>query len=684
MNKRFTLLSFLLVLSASLLRSQITPIAVSNHNYDAVAEVTTALAHTSGPLDGSDYILYSQAYGASYTGAFGLPNTGTFSTSNYTFQMAPYTANNVIFLLANQTDSLIFNTPAAYAGLSLLCFSTEGNGSMNVTIRFVDNTTQTVSNQGLTDWFGTGNTVASGFDRAGRNTGTPNYNSANPKVFYLDIPILCANRSKNIKNIKFQNSSTSARDVILAVSGAPMPTFSVGVNPVTCQGGTNGSAYAIVSGGIPPFTYTWNTTPVQTGTMATGLSVGAYSYTATDGGLCPIGGTFAVTQSLIAQPALSVTASFYTICAGVTVTLNVTGASTYTWDNNTSATSVTQAPSANTTYTVGGYTSANCFRTGSVNITVNALPVINFITPAALCLNAPQMTLAAIPAGGGYVGQGVSSNVFSPAAAGVGTKTLSYTYTDANNCTSKVINTIVVNALPVVTFTLAPGSLCANSPSFTMNGSPAGGTYTGSGVSGNVFTPSAAGTGTKTVYYEYTDANGCMSSKTSSVIIFAVPNVTIVTNKKTYCTSTNSLFFNASPSGGVYSGPGISPTGAFSPTLAGAGNHTITYAYTDVYGCSNTAAMTLTVNNCNGIDETSFNAYQLQVFPNPASGSFVIRSSETLKLNVVNELGQVVKQLSLNDENNHSTEVEDLSAGIYFIQVANAPAVLTKKIVLLR
>ncbi|MBL7931241.1 MAG: T9SS type A sorting domain-containing protein [Bacteroidia bacterium] len=684
MNKKFTFLNFLLLVSVSVVRSQITPIAVSNHNYDAVAEATTATAHTSGALDGSDYILYSQAYGSNFTGALGLPNSGTFSSGNYTFQMAPYTGNNVIFLPASQIDSLILTTPAAYAGLSLLCFSTEGNGSMNVTIRFTDNTTQTISNQSLTDWFGTGNTIASGFDRAGRTSGTPSYNSTNPKAFYIDIPILCTNRSKNVKNIKFQNTSTGARDVIMAVSGAPMPTFSVGVNPVTCQGGTNGSAYAIVSGGIPPFTYTWNTTPVQTATSVTGLSVGVYSYTATDGGLCPIAGTFAITQSLQTQPSLSVTASFYTICAGTTVTLNVSGASTYTWDNNTSATSVTQAPSVSTTYTVGGLTSANCFRTGSLNITVNPLPVINFTAPAAMCINAQQLTLTASPVGGGYVGQGVSSNIFSPASAGVGTKTLSYTYTDGNNCTSKVVNTIVVNALPVVTFTLAANTLCANSPSFVMNASPAGGTYTGTGVSGDVFSPSTAGSGTKTVYYEYTDANNCTSSITSSVIIFAVPNVTIVTNKKVYCTNTNSLYFNASPSGGTYSGPGISPTGAFSPTLAGAGNHTITYAYTDVYGCSNTAAMTLTVNNCNGLNESPFDSYQVQVFPNPTFGSFIVKSSENINLKILNDLGQLVKELSLNEGNNHNARVNDLSPGIYFMTVENAPAAITKKVVLLR
>ncbi len=684
MTKISTLLATCFLLVTVALRGQITPIVVSNHNYDAVAEATTAAAHTSGALDGSDYILYSQAYGANFSGAYGLPNNGTFTSGNYTFQMMSYTVNNVLYLTGGTTDSLIFSTPAAYAGLSLLCFSTEGNASVNVTLRFTDNTTQVYSSQSFTDWFGTGSSITSGFDRAGRTSGTPSYNSSNPKMFNIDLPINCTNRAKNVKTIKFQNSSSSARAVIAAVSGAPMPTFTVNTNPVTCSGGTNGSATGIAAGGIPPYSYTWTTSPVQTGTLATGLSVGVYSYSAQDGGACPISGTFAITQSLVAQPSLSVTASLYTVCAGSSVTLSVTGANTYTWDTNANTNTINPNPTGNTTYTVGGYTSANCYRTGSVSITVNQLPVISFTTPAAMCFNSPQMTLAASPIGGGYAGQGVSSNVFSPAAAGVGTKTLSYTYSDVNGCTSKVVNTIVVNAVPVLTFTLSPTALCANSPSFNMSAQPAGGTYTGTGVSGNVFSPATAGSGTKTVYYEYTDANGCMADITSSVIIFAVPNVSIVTSKKTYCTNTNSLYFNATPSGGTYSGPGISPTGVFNPSLAGAGNHTITYNYTDVYGCSNSAIMTLTVNNCNGIEENLFSLYQLELFPNPAQGSFTIKSAVNLDVNILNDLGQMVKQVSLSSDNNYSSSVADLSPGIYFINVSGQSSTLTKKIVLLK
>ncbi|KIO52049.1 choice-of-anchor L domain-containing protein [Flavobacterium hibernum] len=57
---------------------------------------------------------------------------------------------------------------------------------------------------------------------------------------------------------------------------------------VTCGGGTTGSATVIPSGGTNPYTYSWNTTPVQTGVTATGLKAGTYEVTVKDDNLCSI------------------------------------------------------------------------------------------------------------------------------------------------------------------------------------------------------------------------------------------------------------------------------------------------------------------------------------------------------------------------------------------------------------
>ncbi len=71
---------------------------------------------------------------------------------------------------------------------------------------------------------------------------------------------------------------------------------------------------------------------------------------------------------------------------------------------------------------------------------------------------------------------------------------------------------LTVNALPVITFN-APTVICVSDAAFTLSASPAGGTFTGSGVSGSTFTPAVAGVGAAAVTYTATNA-GCVSVAT--------------------------------------------------------------------------------------------------------------------------------------------------------------------------
>ena len=72
---------------------------------------------------------------------------------------------------------------------------------------------------------------------------------------------------------------------------------------------------------------------------------------------------------------------------------------------------------------------------------------------------------------------------FDPAAAGVGTHTITYTYTDPNGCTSSANDDVEVFDLPTLTFT-APADLCVDAGVQAGLGgaTPAGGVYSGPGV----------------------------------------------------------------------------------------------------------------------------------------------------------------------------------------------------------
>lgn len=78
-------------------------------------------------------------------------------------------------------------------------------------------------------------------------------------------------------------------------------------------------------------------------------------------------------------------------------------------------------------------------------LTVNALPDFNLTNiPVTLCLSDPAYTLTASAGGGVWSGQGVSGNTISPASAGLGTKTVTYTVT-TNGCTTAKSSIVQVN-----------------------------------------------------------------------------------------------------------------------------------------------------------------------------------------------------------------------------------------------
>jgi Leucine-rich repeat (LRR) protein len=65
-----------------------------------------------------------------------------------------------------------------------------------------------------------------------------------------------------------------------------------------------------------------------------------------------------------------------TVCAGTSITLSGSGASTYSW-NNGAINGTSFVPSATTTYTITGTSASGCTATDQVLVTVNPLPTVN-------------------------------------------------------------------------------------------------------------------------------------------------------------------------------------------------------------------------------------------------------------------------------------------------------------------
>jgi len=240
---------------------------------------------------------------------------------------------------------------------------------------------------------------------------------------------------------------------------------------------------------------------------------------------------------------------------------------------------------------------------GSVTIAVNPLPVVNFsgLLPV-YCANAEPVILIGSPAGGTFSGPGIIGNSFNPALAGAGSGfTITYSYTNVETgCIGSISQNVSVTALPIVFYTGLASVYCVTPLAVTLIGFPSGGTFSGPGISGNVFDPATAGTGGPyTITYSYTDiATGCSNTASQLVTVGTFPTVSISGNDFVCFEGTALLTATANPvNGSITSYQWIRTTLSGSTNLGTASTQLInsggdyTVIVTNSFGCSITSAV---------------------------------------------------------------------------------------------
>src|SRR5690606_25359489 len=147
----------------------------------------------------------------------------------------------------------------------------------------------------------------------------------------------------------------------------------------------------------------------------------------------------------------------------------------------------------------------------SIPLTFGPEPALDFPAFAPVCPNSAPISVATGTITNGvaatsesYSGPGVTGTTFDPAVAGVGIHTITYTVTTPS-CTETIDQTIEVLAPPTASAGNY-GPVCVNATPVTLAGTPAGGVFSGPGVTGTTFDPATAGVGSHTITYDYTDA----------------------------------------------------------------------------------------------------------------------------------------------------------------------------------
>lgn len=520
-----------------------TPVPVTGFNQDVVAETgTSSLTATTSALDAvpaSNKVMYTSTFRTTNGfGGGGLVDNGTITDAAGSYQLAPYNANNALLLQRNQNADLTLATPAKFTVVRILCLSTEGTSLVNVKFSFTDgSTTNALVNYSLNDWFnGTINVVTTGFGRCSRTTPASGADAypTNPRLYYIELKLNCADQQKNLQKINFANVTTGGSNapypnaVFFAVSGKSYSlNIASSITNATCT--TTGAATVTVTGSSSPYTIAWTTTPVQTGPSATNVPPGNYVASITDANACVTNYPVAIIVSPNTQT-FNLPPPPASICSGTSVTPNLVSNSTsYVWSpvtgvSNPNIANPVLSPTVTTDYTVTA-TLGYCVNVAHYNVVVAPTPVMSTPEPLTVCSGGsvtPNLTSNATVFTWSPT-TGVSNPAILNPALSPTTNTV-YTITGRLGSCS-VTRSLQVNVFPGVTVNAGPDFSILAGSSVTLQGSGSGGAYLWTPATGlsavNITNPVANPVVTTTYTLRLTNGSGCTA--TDDVKVTVIP-----------------------------------------------------------------------------------------------------------------------------------------------------------------
>ncbi len=424
------------------------------------------------------------------------------------------------------------------------------------------------------------------------------------------------------------NGCTASTVVVIAEPASEILPYVENLGMVSCHGGNNGFAEIEVNGGSGSFSITWNTVPVQTGALATGLPAGTWTASVTDNNGCAIPKLFPVT---ITQPAAPLAiASLLSDHQGANISchggddgwIDVTvsgGTMPYNyawsdqWGNQTGLEDMTALSAGSYALTV--IDGNGCTASATFNLTEPALlEATASIVPAA-CQGAANGAIDLVVSGGGapYQHNWTGPNGFSSTAEdlnGLAAGVYNVNVTDANGCSIQRSFSVVQPGLFTIGailsdhngFGVSCNGAADGSIDLTVSGATPPYTFAWSGPNGYAATNEdlsglAPGTYTVTV----TDANGCATAESWALTPPATLNILAIAPKhngtEISCAGGNDGMIDATVFGGTapYSLLWSGPNGYTANTedLTGLAAGTYTVVATDANGCTATASAVL-------------------------------------------------------------------------------------------
>jgi len=323
------------------------------------------------------------------------------------------------------------------------------------------------------------------------------------------------------------NGCATTASVTINQPTAVNPTAIASAN-ISCNGGSNGQAKVSVSGGNPPYTYSWSPN-TSSSYIANGLSIGTYTVTVTDNSGCSGTSAIAITQPTALRDSVAVVN--YPQCGGETAsaTIGVQGGTSpynYLWSPNVSTTATASG------LTIRGYVvqvkDANgCFKNVNFSITQPPVPVLrdSIVRAATINVSCNGGSNGSATAGVKY---GATPYTYSwsngagnvATATGLSAGTYTVTVNDAASCMATAV-AIIAQGSPLTSATAATSAnvSCHGGSNGQAKVSVLGGSspyiYSWSPVAGSTYTVNGLSAGTYTV----TVSDNCGASVSSSAVV---------------------------------------------------------------------------------------------------------------------------------------------------------------------
>jgi hypothetical protein len=368
-----------------------------------------------------------------------------------------------------------------------------------------------------------------------------------------------SNLSAGIYSVTVTDGNGCTKSTSYEITQPALLTATGSGTNVSCFGGSNGTATVTVGGGTLPYTYVWSTG--GTTQSISGLAIGIYNVTVTDGNGCTKSASYQVTQPTLLTAVASGTS---TSCAN-TATVVASGGTlpySYAWSNGATTQSISSIPAG--TYTVIVTDNKGCTASSSVTVTANQAFNPSASVTNVLCFGGSTGSITITNVNGVSPFQfslnGVNFSAPAPLPftfSGLAAGTYTITVKDANGCTGFVTKTITDPALLVVTQGSVQ-STCSGQGTGSITVTTTGGSgslsYSWTGPGGYTSTQkNISGLATGTYSLTVTDANGCSKNLSVNVPVYAAINVSAnITNVSCFGSANGSI--DLTVTGGTGSG----------------------------------------------------------------------------------------------------------------------------------